>query len=621
MQKDLIKDLCLTQGLIDIAGTGTASQSSVSHLSKENDAQRAINGTVATDYSFHTGKERSPWWQVEFESSINPHYIIINNRKHEKWFENSAPIELTCTDEQDNETIIHKGLLYFGALPNSLPLILPLAGKVKVKKFIVKINQGKDSYLHLSDIKFLVKDPLKSAGIKKVFIANRTDGLGERLRALLNAMILAKKMESSFLFSWSTMTENLWSTMNQKDAMFHATSEKNLIFNNDFQEKYLLDITEINKMKLLPLNNIPWTTANELKNYNGISVQQNNIARELPYPYADFDSGSYQEAFNEIGFSEDLLAAKKHAESISVSPKTIAIHIRAGDLVFGSFRDEPIWYGKVVPLYLLDYIIERLISDSFEIIVFGQDDGLCKYLAYKYNILYSKDLLEKSYNMSQTAIFDIVLMSKCNYIIAGASGFATLATWLGGSKIVSGYSYLPDKKNIIDEFRRLYADTESLLYASGIDPLIKSFTIAQFVYRFQDSISLTEKIGFIEDCMRLDPENSYHKVFLAFLYYKNDEIRKADLILIDEIQGSGLVNLIKLASMKRWKSHTQLFTLIDGFKQAVSKGSVIASILLLLNDFYFMKNVNAAFYEDIINSSKNELETALLERCLRGIET
>ena len=44
MQKDLIKELCLTQGLIDIAGTGTASQSSTSKWSKENDAQRAVIG-------------------------------------------------------------------------------------------------------------------------------------------------------------------------------------------------------------------------------------------------------------------------------------------------------------------------------------------------------------------------------------------------------------------------------------------------------------------------------------------------------------------------------------------------------------------------------------------------
>ncbi|CAM2780369.1 hypothetical protein [Helicobacter burdigaliensis] len=51
------------------------------------------------------------------------------------------------------------------------------------------------------------------------FLALRDDGLGERLRAILNAMYLAKRLRGEFGF--------LWKDHSQKTKKFHSTLAKN----------------------------------------------------------------------------------------------------------------------------------------------------------------------------------------------------------------------------------------------------------------------------------------------------------------------------------------------------------------------------------------------------------
>ena len=55
-------------------------QSSLSQYSKVNDAQSAVNGMKNGTFSFHTSKERSPWWQVDLEEIFKITQIQIYNR-------------------------------------------------------------------------------------------------------------------------------------------------------------------------------------------------------------------------------------------------------------------------------------------------------------------------------------------------------------------------------------------------------------------------------------------------------------------------------------------------------------------------------------------------------------
>jgi len=593
MKESIIRYICEKENLIEVSKFGKASQSSISKWSKTNDAQRALDSNSYDDYAFHTDKEENPWWQVEFENSFNIEYIIINNRKVKPFDEIASLLKIVGYDENNSEVLLYEGNTSFGSDNGKLPLILTLGGKNKYKK--VRISLLKENYLHLNSIRIFVKDSLRSINKKMVFFANRHDGMGERLRAILNAMVLARVMDGEFKFGWDT-----------HDVAFHATPDKDIIFEDGFQSKYFLDNDESTKLKLYPLQKLPFVNHETLSEYDGISIQQVNISQSLPYPYKDFDSKTYKNEFDNIGFSKELAEAKKHGENISVSEKAVAIHIRAGDIVFRNYRNMPIFYNKVTPFYLLDYIIKLLMNDGYEIIIFGQDDDFCTYLSETYGVLYSKTLLKEGYSESQIALFDIVLMSKCSQILAGYSGFAILAEWIGGGKIVDSYNFLSGPQAVIDEFRRFFEDKTSFLHSNKIHSLVKSFSIIQFVHRYQKYLSLNEKIAYIEKSIRLDPDSSYHKVFLASLYYKYGDIDKGDFILINETRLNGIEWLERLGKMVHWNNTTPISHLMNDFKVAVNKGSIVASLVLLMNDAYLTKSINVSFYQDIIQNNKTD---------------
>lgn len=602
MQKDLIKELCLTQDLIDIAGTGTASQSSTSKYSKENDAQRAVLNKEYKDFAFHTEKELNPWWQVEFKMPVAVEYIIINNRKRSPFDERASNITVSAYDENSNEILLHSDTTYFGSDLEGCPLIIPLKSKVSLKK--LRITLLKENYLHLSNIRFLVKDPLKNIK-QKFFVANRQDGMGERFRALLNAMLLSEKNDCNFIFSWET-----------KNRDFHATREKNLIFSQEFQKNHIVERKKIEEMELYPLQGISLLFQDQAKDYDGYLVQQNNVSTILPYPYNDFNSIDYKRAFDKIGFSEEMKAAKVDAENIPLADKIIAIHIRAGDIVFGQFRWEPIFYGKVTPLFLLEKTITNTLEDGFKIVIFGQDDKFCNYLSEKYNLIYSKNLLRKNYNDSQVALFDIVLMSRCQVIIAGSSGFATLASWIGGSKRKIGYEYFPKLEDKLEAFDQFYEDKEGFLYSDDIHPLMKAFSIIQFVYKFEKRLAVYEKISYLKECINLDNNNFYYKVFLTSLYYESNKIKEGDSYLESQLKGGQFKRLEMLAKTVKWNNTTALTHLIDSFKSAATKGSATAAIILLLDDIAMKRDVEIEFYSNIIKNKKDSASVVLINDIL-----
>lgn len=605
MSSNFIKNLCESEKLIDIGSLGTAIQSSTSKWSKENDAQRAVLNKEYKDFAFHTEKEKNPWWQVEFKMPVAVEYIIINNRKRKPFDEIASELSVIAYDDEDNEKLLHSGTVYFGSENQGCPLIIPLKGNVSLKK--LRITLLKEDYLHLSNIRVLNKDHSKALN-RPIFISNRGDGLGERLKALLNSIVLSEKNNGNFAFSWDN-----------KINKFHAISEKDLMFSKDFQKNHILKRNDISNMNLCPLSKTLAIQAENLKKIDGIQVQQNRISDVLPYPYTDFNSNEYSKAFNKIGFSKEILVAKDHASSVPLSDKVVAIHIRAGDIVFDRYRWEPIFYSKIIPLFLVENTIQNFKNQGFSIVIFGQDDNLCNYLSNKYSALYSKNLIKKDYNDSQIALFDIVLMARSQIIIAGFSGFSDLARWIGGAERKAGYEFVPKLEDKLKAFDQFYENKEGFLYSNDIHPLMKAFSIIQFVYKFQNSISIERSIKLLQQCIDLDSDNFYYKIFLVSLYYKIGKYENGDFILNQELNSGNFFFLEKLAKLVQWNNTTPLTNFIDDFESAVSQGSVDAALVLLLNDIYMKKEVDISFYKKIAEKRKGSISSVLMNEKVDNI--
>lgn len=532
MFKDFIENLCEIEGLIDIGRFGIASQSSLSKWSKDNDAQRALSDINIGEYNFHTGNEDNSWWKVEFDNAECVEYIIINNRKNERYADLASDIVISAIDDSNNKIVLHKGVSFFGSLPRKIPLIISVNSKLNIKA--IEILSPSKKYLHLSRIYILAKKGMSNPRLNSpVFYMNRTDGLGERLRALINSIILKKYNKGDFYFSWPVRSKGA--------SVFHATSSAEKIFKHGFLESNFLEREDINNLNLTRLNNNISFSNKFMKSYDGILVNHNeNMESIFKSLGLDFDKTYYKEAFDSIDFTEEIASARRLAREVNIDSKAVAIHLRSGDIVFGHIRLVHGFMDKVIPIYIVEALIKYFKELGYQIIIFGQDKPSCSIIKNKYRVLYSEDFMHKEFNETQKAIFDITLMSRCEKIFSGSSGFAILASWIGGATIES-YSKYINREDVVKIFNQ--SASNGLLRCEDIHPYIRSFSFIHYINYYNDMIALTNRTYLLEQAICLDPNNVYSKLLLSLDLYHQNLFAEADKVLYEAISFDKSPNL------------------------------------------------------------------------------
>lgn len=586
--EDLISNICKKESLIDVGRIGTASQSSSSEWSKENDAQRAVSGNDFTDFAFHTEKEINPWWQIEFDRPFFTHYIIINNRKQKPFDEIASELSVIAYDDEDNEKLLHSGTVYFGSEDRGCPLIIPLKGKVSITR--LKIMLLKEDYLHLSNIRILVKGSLELINKKAIFVTDRTDGFGERLRAILNTIVLARLYSSNFYFTWSDIGD--------KHRDFHAISSASEIFEETFIDEHLVNKEDLENLRLIKINKAKNIGLDNLVGYDGVSLDQGYLKESIQYRYS--------QAFNEIKFSEALDTAKTDAKELKLPTKLVAIHLRAGDLVYGMFRYSNMYYSKAVPPYVAEVVINKFKNKGYKVLIFGQDYSFCNRLAENTGATYVDNIKNKNYTDTQSALFDITLMSRCNEIVAGFSGFAIVAKWIGAEVSIKKYTDCLTVSEIKNAFFTMY-ENKSIFSNREIDPLLKSFSLSHFLNAHGDEIGVEKQIEAIMECLSYDPDNVYYKMLLALKLYENNEFDKGDFILLKELnkKNDNIYMLIKKTNYLGTNFLDNYLLVLD---KAMKTGkSIPAAVIKIWYDYHVLNYANIPFYKDYIDKFSEDV--------------
>lgn len=593
MQRDLIKELCLAQDLIDIGNTGLASQSSVSKWSKENDAQRAVSGKEFNDFAFHTDMETNPWWQIEFPISIRPHYIIINNRKNEKYGHLAASIKVTV-NRGDDEIIVHQGLVFFGALPKRLPLILPLSAHIDVKSIKIEIESNDKSYLHLSNINILTSKLIRSKEGLPVFFANRVDGFGMRLSAVLSAIIYAKNYGSDFKFSWFNRDTDIY-------LNHHMSNKIEDVFDEEFISEHIIKKSYIDSLNLTNASQYNKKLHNAL--FEGYLCDYSN---RNDFKNSD-TSFSYREAFDSIGFSESLLEAKRLAESIDLDEKTVAIHLRSGDIVYEGYRLFHSFHYKVTPAYIISILIEKYKNEGYEVILIGQEESFCQYLSKTYSVKYSGDLINKEFNANQQGMFDIALLARMSLIISMGSAFTEVATLINNSKTKRYFNVLSFDE-IRDGFQKFENGIGSL-ESSVITDLYKSFSYISFYRRYQNQLSVEKKVEILDKCITLEPDNQLNKLLkqVAMLYTQEASDANSNILkFIKSLEGKQYLNEF-VKNKQSLPPVDYIFNeYVTEFKSLAKEGFPSIAIILLMHEEKTGVPINLNFYKNILNEAKEK---------------
>ena len=259
---------------------------------------------------------------------------------------------------------------------------------------------------------------------QKCFLAARTDGLGERLRAMINAMILAEHFGVAFKFQWQERGPNA--------QQHHAIVSPKLTFNRGFLSRHFVaDIAPEDYPPLTGRHQPPAAVRTLLASpIKGLTVSQEPIHRLVDLSKLRNLRGQYGQAFRRIKFTPKVSAAIAAARTALLPDNCVAIHLRAGDIIYGSFRFASAATTKAVCYPVVKRLIADLIAEGKYPLIFGQDKIVCRMLADRFQLRLAADILPHD-DILSAAVSEIVLMSRCQEIHAGSSGFSILASQIG----------------------------------------------------------------------------------------------------------------------------------------------------------------------------------------------
>lgn len=333
-----------------------------------------------------------------------------------------------------------------------------------------------------------------------IVIAKRWDGLGARLSAILNAWSVARALGLEFRFVWPRGA----------DIALHEPSE---LFSDEFLGRF--EITEIScadrvvrpdvASLRLPDARVSLCNANppflEISECFDVLAFANEGAEAAP---ARFRAG-----LHEIGWSRASQALINQIFGESFLQGFSAIHIRAGDIVTGDWRQFlPI--EKYTPTPLVEFAIETLSnSDRSPVVVISDNEPYVRYLKNRFNMIRTPSEIVAGYadlTEMQKALADILVLSRARRIVGPyTSAFSGLAANLGGLRIESA-----DKLMAGDDTRRCLRDgiarTEKEADQSDILRPLLARDICWYLDVFSDDLTLGDQISLADFAVRLEPD-------------------------------------------------------------------------------------------------------------------
>jgi hypothetical protein len=404
-------------------------------------------------------------------------------------------------------------------------------------------------------------------------IAMNADGFGVRLCALINAIAVSEALKCNFKFTWKDTSANI----------FHTVESVTNTFSSDFIEDYYLDSHE--NLNVKPLTDL--LKYNQEDEYFRATLSIDSFVNKYDKISVISDIVDRSSSFKKIKFSKKLQSIIELANSIDIPNNSIALHLRAGDIIFGNFRQSGFYAQKVLSFPIAIKLINDLQSKNINVIIFGQDQSLCRVLEDNYKVLLSKNLITEKLDNEEASLFDIILMSRCKEIFAGHSGFSIASSLIGNIKIIdinkdfseeyqsqTILEFLGERKNT-----SLYS-SEQLGYAC-----LSALTFGHNSLNFLDYIYVCEN-GYKAD------NTNFSFVFLKIIkYYSQSEFTHAEQLAEDVFNNLEEFEKLKIylklnlgnSSLKKFFNQKNYLVPIEN---AVDKSKPYAYVLLLMCYYY-----------------------------------
>jgi hypothetical protein len=362
----------------------------------------------------------------------------------------------------------------------------------------------------------------------KLFAATRTDGLGGRLMAVVNAKCLADKMGCRFGFTWNSQAIT--------DMQFHFVDFVEKVFSPDFIDKYWLgekidaaDFGILGRTKFTRSSLQADARRTDLRGWicNDFRVlksfREGLVKSWLP---GNAPARWRTETFRTLGFSAPVRAALDAADNCRFPRPMAALHLRSGDIVHGRFRSILVFGDKVIPSTLARAIVSKLSAKGLATLLVGQDRATLAYLKSETGALLADDFGANEFeDQTFRAFFEMALMARCRQIHAENSVFATISSVIGGIPLLKTkalFSRSAAAKIILEELK---------IHQSDYHPLEAAFGYQSAYRRLEDRITPAQARGIIEKAAGLDPENDVYPLKAATSYFREKDYASGEAIL------------------------------------------------------------------------------------------
>jgi len=423
-----------------------------------------------------------------------------------------------------------------------------------------------------------------------VIVAGRKDGIGERLRAIMNCIILSDAIGGQFLFHWPDLDRNL-------DAQFVDMLPVDRMFSAAFIEKHHIDPARLRSLSAVPLS----PDLNEIA-----GLGENSGPCAFLAPAADklvpgssigrfsIPEDCYVRAFNSIEFSDEIQAAVNAARLADVPASSIALHIRSGDLVYGNYRYFGTLESKLIPLEISEYLIAKNPETKF--VIFCQDKDIISRVRGHDNVIVPEDVADTAaFNGVQSVLFEISLMSRCGKIIAGSSAFASLAAQVSAKSVDAIGAHLTPRECIEVALKSAASAGEE----PGVSPQQKAMTAWWTIVMFGRKLAPADELTLVRFARRMDPINPQYWLHESGILISNDDLEGVEELLFSalaENPAARQVFMKHIAMMRRPSAVKRSTRHLDRFAVAAAKGGRMASFVYAILAKQFGRTEDAALY-------------------------
>ena len=332
------------------------------------------------------------------------------------------------------------------------------------------------------------------ASLRPLLVARQSDRLGSRLHAILNAWGVAKVLDMEFRFVWP---RNECTELNNPEEIF----DTGFLQNYELAESSLASEAIEPNFRLMKLEK-----AREFSHEHENKVILIGINFEI-FAFAGEHHESAKKRFmaglHEIDWSPAIRRLLANEAYIGFE----AIHIRAGDIINGAWRQS--WpVEKYLPSAFVDFIIRQSAGKShLPMVVFSDNKEYVDYLRKKFKIVRTSAEMVPGYasfSESQQAFADAIMLSKASCLYAPTlSNFSQFASHIGAVNIVSISEYL-DAESALFILLKYLQDALSCEQSQVLYPLLAR-DICWLLDVFSDSLTLNDRITWAELAVSYDP--------------------------------------------------------------------------------------------------------------------